>query len=68
MIRGRVESLPGPQTRYSIRSWEAGKPEPAEWNLVAVDGERDLQSGSLALVTHHGDVTFGDVDVRPLSK
>ena len=64
MIRGRVETLPGPRTRYSIKGWPAGQPEPAEWDLVATDGKEDVQSGSLLLVAHHSDVTFGDVEVR----
>ena len=67
LFRGRVETLPGPRTRYSIRSWSSGTPEPREWDLVAIDGGKDMQSGSLALVAHHADVTFGDVEVRPLT-
>jgi hypothetical protein len=66
MIRGRVESLPGPKTRYSIKGWALGEPEPKDWDLVATDGEKDVQSGSLLLVAHHSDVTFGDVEVRSL--
>jgi hypothetical protein len=65
-IRGRVETLPGPQTRYSIKGWSADGPEPKEWDLVSIDGAQDVQSGSLLLVAHHSDVTFGDVEVRSL--
>lgn len=68
MIRGRVETLPGPKTRYSIKGWAAGEPEPKDWDLVAIDGEKDVQSGSLLLVAHHSDVTFGDVEVFAVRK
>jgi hypothetical protein len=65
-IRGRVETLAGPKTRYSIKGWPAGSAEPPAWDLVAVDGPQDVPSGSLLLVAHHSDVTFGDVEVRAL--
>ncbi|MGH8020373.1 MAG: hypothetical protein ACREIA_19245, partial [Opitutaceae bacterium] len=65
-LRARVETLPGPKTRYSIKSWAANEPEPEGWDAVGIDGEQDMQSGSLLLVTHHSDVTFGDMEVRPL--
>ncbi|OHE79397.1 MAG: hypothetical protein A3G75_10735 [Verrucomicrobia bacterium RIFCSPLOWO2_12_FULL_64_8] len=63
-IKARVETLPGPKTRYSVKAWKAGEEEPAVWDLVGIDGERDSQSGSLLLVVHHSDVTFGNVEVR----
>lgn len=66
LIRARVETLPGPKTRYSVKGWAAGEPEPTEWDLVALDREKDLQSGSFLLVAHHSDVTFGNVEIRPL--
>lgn len=65
-IRARVETLPGLKTRYSVKGWDAREPEPAAWDLVATEGDKDVQSGSLLFVAHHADVTFGDVDVRAL--
>lgn len=65
-IRARVETLAGPKTRCSVKGWAAGQPEPKEWDLVAIDGAQDVPSGSLVLVAHHSDVTFGDVEVRSL--
>lgn len=65
-IKARVQTRPGPRTLYSVKSWEADRPEPPGWDLVARDGENDLQSGSLLLVAHHADVTFGDVEVVPI--
>ena len=46
-----------------MKAWKAGEEEPAVWDLVGIDGERDSQSGSLLLVVHHSDVTFGNVEV-----
>ncbi|MPY86481.1 MAG: hypothetical protein GEU99_00995 [Luteitalea sp.] len=65
-FRARVETLPGPKTRYSVKGWGTQDQEPPDWDLVSVDGGQDLQSGSLLLVVHHSDVTFGNVDVKPL--
>jgi hypothetical protein len=64
LIRARVETLPGPKTRYSVKGWDTRQPEPKAWDLVATDGPQDVQSGSLLLVAHHSDVTFGDVEVK----
>jgi hypothetical protein len=65
-FRARVETLPGPRTRYSVKRWNTRDQEPPDWDLVGVDGAQDLQSGSLLLVVHHADVTFGNVEVKPL--
>jgi len=61
----RVETMLGQGGVYSLKVWEDGHPEPAEWDLYAQDDVSDLQSGSLLLVAHRVDASFGDVTVTP---
>lgn len=65
--RARVETVgSGPAARYAGRVWPADEPEPAAWDLVADDPGEPIASGALLLVAHHADVTFGNLQVRPL--
>jgi uncharacterized repeat protein (TIGR02543 family) len=59
--------------RYSLKVWEQGKPEPA-WNnsdfsniVNRVDSNNDLLQGSVLLVAHRAEATFGDVTICPLN-
>jgi uncharacterized repeat protein (TIGR02543 family) len=65
MFRLRVESTPGAGGLYSLKVWEAGQTEPADWNLSIQDDATDLPSGSFLLLAHHVDATYGDVTVMP---
>lgn len=47
-------------THYSFKVWPASTPEPAAWNVQA-DGE--LSNGSIVLVAHHADVSFGAINI-----
>lgn len=67
-MKGRVETLVGPKTRYSVKAWKLADGEPEGCQLTAVDGATDFQSGSLLLVVHHADVTWVDVAIRPLDR
>jgi hypothetical protein len=66
-IKARVETLQGPRTRYSVKRWPTNQAEPTDWDLVAIDGPQDMQSGSLLFVVHHSDVTIGNISILPLS-
>jgi len=51
-------------TRYSFKIWDAEQPEPAAWDWQRVQtSETALRRGGLALVAHHADVSFGDLDI-----
>lgn len=67
-IKARVETLPGPKTRYSAKLWATSETEPHDWDLAAEDGAQDAQSGSLLFVVHHSDVTIGNIRISPLSR
>lgn len=53
---------------YRLKAWQQGQPEPAGWTLqYTVSGDPDApSSGSLALLAHEVDATFGDVVITPL--
>ena len=63
----RVETIVGVGGRYSLKVWPAGGTEPSTWTLVAQEDMTDPQNGSLMLLAHHVDATFGDVTIRPLA-
>ena len=62
----RVEDLPGERVLYSVKCWPDGQPEPARWDLQAIEPGRKFAGGSACLIAHHTDVTFGNVEVSPL--
>ena len=61
----RVESLGGNTTQYSMKLWVDGTPEPSTWEIVG-DETGDLPGGSVALVAHFADVSFGDLVIDPI--
>ncbi len=52
---------------YRLKVWEAGTSEPFAWDIQSSLPVGSPDQGSLALVAHHVDATFGDVQVRDLS-
>jgi uncharacterized repeat protein (TIGR02543 family) len=66
VFKVRVESYIN-GSRYSLKVWEAGNPEPLDWTLVGLEDQSDLQNGSFLLISHFADVTFGNVTVSPLN-
>ncbi len=50
---------------YSLRVWHQGTPEPAVWDLIYLDQAKKAARGSLLLLSHYVDATFGDVEVAP---
>ncbi|MDH3707467.1 MAG: fibronectin type III domain-containing protein, partial [Acidimicrobiia bacterium] len=65
--KARVESLPTGETAYDFKWWEDGQAEPTNWILGITEPVGDLPTGSLLLVAHHVDVTFGDVAIQDLA-
>ena len=51
--------------RYRMKYWIDGEAEPA-WMLEAFGAASDLSGGSLLLIAHHADATFGDVTIVPI--
>jgi hypothetical protein len=48
-----------------MKVWVDGSPEPADWEIVGTDPV-DVPSGSVLLLAHFTDVSFGNVVVNPL--
>jgi hypothetical protein len=71
-LRLRCETLPDAPggagvTRYSFKVWPGQSGEPAEWSYEVVqESANALRQGSLALVAHHVDATFGDIVISNL--
>lgn len=53
-------------SRYRLKIWEQGQPEPTKWDLSVTEGPDDPQFGSLVLLSHYVDCVFGNVMVAPL--
>ncbi len=61
----RVDNSVGANGLYHLRMWADGDDEPDTWH--SLEGNNlSLREGSLLLLAHHVDVTFGDVVVCPL--
>ena len=66
MLRGQVEDQPGGDTRYRIRMWEDGAPEPADWFFEMTVPAGGQPSGSLLFIVHDVDASIGNITVTPL--
>jgi regulation of enolase protein 1 (concanavalin A-like superfamily) len=64
-FRGRVETnaIGG---LYKLKVWEDGQPEPGDWDITGQENLTDPQNGSMMLITHQADVSFGPVTVTNL--
>lgn len=61
----RGETLDNGLTLYSFKVWLDGLPEPEEWNVQnEVSG---LPNGSLVLIAHQVDASFGNVKITQLA-
>ena len=65
-LKSRVEYIDKNYTRYRVKIWTSGKPEPESWQLTAVEGPDDVQYGSALIIAHNTDVTFGNISVIPI--
>ncbi len=62
-LKARAESRPDTPSLYRMKVWPADQGEPDGWQLEGLGGQGELDRGSLLLVAHNADVTFGDVTV-----
>lgn len=67
IFRMRVETQPATGAhRYTLDVWRQGQPESSKVTLTHTEPASALARGSLLLLAHHVDATFGKVEVRPL--
>jgi hypothetical protein len=65
IVKLRVETeIDG--SRYSLKMWNTSESEPADWELVGVD-DNDVDGGSLLLVSHYVNVSFGNISIQPIN-
>jgi hypothetical protein len=66
MLKLRVESRPGQTAFYSFKMWRTDATEPAGWDIAGGGNTGEPGSGSILLVTHYVDVSFGTVTIMPI--
>jgi len=66
LFKMRVQSTPDHGGLYSLKVWQQGTSEPADWNLTYQADTSNLQNGSCLLLAHHVDASLGDVTVTAL--
>lgn len=66
IFKMRVESIPAQGPVYALKVWQAGTSEPAKWDLVGQGDVNDPINGSILLLAHLVDATFGDVTIEPI--
>lgn len=52
---------------YSLKVWEESQPEPIAWNLTEEHNNDYPMAGSMLLVAHQADVSFGNVSIVPIT-
>lgn len=63
----RVESTrPDQGSNYYLKVWRDGQPEPNDWLLDVEASSGNLYYGSVVLVAHHVDATFGNMTITQL--
>jgi len=61
-----VQSVGRDQPIYKLKVWPEKDTEPENWDLIAEGYPDDPESGSMLLLAHEADVTFGDVEITPI--
>ncbi len=66
MFKVRAETVDG-QHEYKTKMWPQGQAEPVQWDITQTQtiGESN-SNGSLLLVAHYADATFGNITVTSL--
>jgi hypothetical protein len=66
IFKARAEARPQADF-YRFKVWQDGEPEPSGWDLSGYGSAQENSEGSVLLVAHHSDVTFGDVTIVPIT-
>ncbi|HEX7628175.1 MAG TPA: immunoglobulin domain-containing protein, partial [Candidatus Methanoperedens sp.] len=64
MFKMRAETI-GTKTRYSLKVWDKNTTEPSAWTISGYGVSGELKQGSVLLASYYGDVSFGNVNIRP---
>ena len=66
IFKMRVETIPGVGGLYRFKVWQSGQSEPSAWLLQQQESMADPQYGSVLLLVHHADATFGNIIITGL--
>ena len=67
IFKMRAETV-GNERVYKLKMWEQGTTEPSGWDLEGTQlASESYGNGSILLLAHYTDATFGDVSVVPLN-
>ncbi len=67
LFKLRSEHVPGLGSYYKSKVWPAGENEPSQWMLIGHQYQWRPYFGSILLVSHHTEATFGTVEITNLS-
>lgn len=67
IFKARAEARPDQTSFYQFKVWQDGTPEPPGWDLSGPGSVQGNEQGSVLLLAHHSDVTFGDVTIVPIA-
>ncbi len=67
IFKVRVATLPGTGHVYYVKFWESDEVEPDLWILKTEIDEGELGNGSLLLLAHHTEATFGNVSIKSVN-
>ena len=55
-------------TAFSMKVWQVGQAEPSTWDLISIESSPNMAvKGSMVLIAHHVDASFGRVNLRNVS-
>jgi len=63
LMRVRSQAFNGDSSLVSVRLWQDGSPEPSAWTLKS---KFKTRKGSVLLISHYAETTFGNTIIRPL--
>jgi len=64
--KARVErNLTNARAIYRLKVWPIGGAEPSGWLVSGISENNEVASGSIGLLAHHADATFGNVNIQP---
>jgi hypothetical protein len=66
IFKMRVETIPNVGGLYRFKVWQSGQTEPSAWLLQQQESMADPQYGSVLLLAHHVDATFGNIIITGL--
>jgi hypothetical protein len=64
--KARVErGLSNARAIYRLKVWPIGGAEPPDWLVTGISENNEVPSGSIGLLAHHADATFGNLSITP---